>query len=163
MRSLTFIVLLIATVGAVAVAAKPSPADEQNSIVIIFKDGTQKKFPMADIARIEFTTSTIPKTQGTVGQGRFFGKWRVGIGGGTPGTFMITLDRDGQAVKDIGGTHGRWVVLDGEARITWDDGWHDCIRKRGGKYEKAAYGPGKTFTDDPDSIASAEHTEASPI
>lgn len=162
MRTLTFVFLLIATVATMAFAAKTSPADDQNSIVIVFKDGTQKKFAMADVARIEFTN---PKTQNTagVGQGRFFGKWKVGTGGGALGTFVITLDRDGEATKTLGGTHGRWVVVDGEARITWDDGWHDCIRRHGNKYEKVAYGPGKSFSDDPDNIATAEHTEANPI
>ena len=25
--------------------------------------------------------------------------------------------------------HGKWVYVDGEARVTWDDGWQDVIRK----------------------------------
>jgi hypothetical protein len=76
---------------------------------------------------------------------------------------MITLDRDGEASKTLGSVHGKWVVVDGEARITWDDGWHDAIRRSGSKYEKAAYGPGKSFSDNPDNVTTAVRTEASPI
>src|SRR5947209_16257636 len=159
MRSLTFVILLIATVGAVAAAARPAPAEEQNSIVIVFKDGTQKTFAMADIARIEFNNSK--KAAASGGQGRFLGKWRVGDGSGSK--FTITLDRDGEASKSIGSTHGNWVVVGGEARISWDDGWHDAIRNTGSKYEKVDYGPGKSFSDAPDNATGAERTEASPI
>jgi hypothetical protein len=137
------------------------PASAQDSIVIVLKDGTQKTFAMADVARIEFTSPK--KTVGTSGQGRYLGKWKVGVGGGTLGTFMITLDRDGEATKTLGSVHGKWVVVDGEARITWDDGWHDAIRRSGSKYEKAAYGPGKSFSDNPDNVTTAVRTEASPI
>ncbi len=162
MRKLSFAIVAVTILTVpLIVGAKTNPADEQNSIVIVFKDGTQKTFSMSDIARIEFNTGKKDLTM--MGEGRFLGKWRVGIGGGNIGTFMITLDKNGDATKTLGGTHGRWVVVDGEARISWDDGWHDCIRRHGNKYEKVAYGPGKSFSDDPDSIASAEHTEASPI
>jgi hypothetical protein len=160
MRKFGFMPLIVAVLTvSIFAGAKPAPADEQNSIILVFKDGTQKTFAMADIARIEFNRSK--NADGGVGQGRFLGKWRVGDGAGSK--FTITLDRDGEASKSIGSTHGRWVVVGGEARISWDDGWHDAIRKTGSKYEKVAYGPSKSFSDSPDNVSGAERTEPSPI
>lgn len=155
------IVLLLFVISLLPVTA-PAASEPQDSIVIVFKDGTQKTFAMADIARIDFNSGK-KAAAGTTGQGRFLGKWKVGVGGGAIGTFVITLDQDGEATKTIGSNHGKWVVVNGEARISWDDGWHDVIRKAGNRYEKAAYGPGKSFSDNPDNVSSAEHTEANPI
>jgi hypothetical protein len=53
-------------------------------------------------------------------------------------------------------------MVDGEARITWDDGWRDAIRKAGDGYDKAAFEPGKTFSDSPSNVASAKKN-AEPI
>jgi hypothetical protein len=86
--------------------------------------------------------------------GHFLGRWRCGDGQGH--NFIITLDRDGHATKSIGSARGTWVLENGEAHVSWDDGWHDAIRKVGNNYEKVAYGPGKTFSDDPDNIADAK-------
>jgi hypothetical protein len=69
------------------------------------------------------------------------------------------LQRNGEAKKDYGAAHGTWTVVDGEARITWDDGWHDAIRKTSAGYEKAAFGPGKSFSDTPSNVADAKSTE----
>src|SRR4051812_47193252 len=124
-----------------AFAQKTPPKDEPNSLVITFKDGRQKSFLMAEIARVEVNTG---KAQ-VVSKTRFLGKWKVGEGNG--GTFYITLEQDGVARKSIGSSHGSWTVMDNEARITWDDGWHDAIRKNGARFEKAAFAPGRTFTD----------------
>lgn len=88
----------------------------------------------------------------------FVGRWEVGLGAAGQ-TFFITLDKDGHASKSHGAPHGKWTVYGDEARITWDDGWHDVIRKAGNHYEKAAYAPGKSFTDSPDNITSATRTE----
>lgn len=130
--------------------------DEQNSLVITFKDGRQKSYSMADIARVEINT---PKAGASLkGQGRFLGKWRVGDGAGS--TFYITLQEDGVAGKSIGSSHGTWTVVGNEARISWDDGWHDALRKNGSHYEKVAFSPGKTFTDEPDNATRAELTDA---
>lgn len=138
--------------------ASSTPAD-QNSLVIIFKDGRQTTYAMSDIARIEFNTA---KTTTTVkGQNRFQGKWKVGDGRG--GTFIITLDREGDAKKSLGSSHGTWTVVDGQARISWDDGWHDALRKAGHGYEKAAFAPGKSFSEQPDNVTNAENTEAEPL
>jgi hypothetical protein len=75
----------------------------------------------------------------------------------------MTLHRDGTAEKTIGAKHGTWVVEDGEARISWDDGWHDAIRKVGNKHEKCAYEPGKSFDDQPSNVANAENVNPQPI
>ena len=88
----------------------------------------------------------------------FTGEWKVGLGVGGQ-TFLITLDKGGKATKTHGSPNGTWTVFGDEARITWDDGWHDVIRKAGNHWEKAAYAPGKSFSDQPDNIASATRTE----
>lgn len=88
----------------------------------------------------------------------FVGRWEVGTGIGKQ-TFYITLERDGKATKSQGSPNGKWTVYGDEARISWDDGWHDVIRKAGNQYEKAAYAPGKSFTDSPDNITGATRTE----
>ena len=75
----------------------------------------------------------------------------------------ITLKSNGDATKSIGSTHGTWVVVDGEARIAWDDGWHDVIRKVGSKHEKFAYEPGKSLDDEPSNVTNAVNLEAQPI
>jgi hypothetical protein len=54
-------------------------------------------------------------------------------------------------------------VVDGEARISWDDGWHDAIRKVGTTHEKRAYEPGKSFDDQPSNVTAARNTQARPI
>jgi hypothetical protein len=139
--------------------ASPATADDQNSLVIVFRDGRRTTYSMSDIARIEFNT---PKSTSPIrGQNRFQGKWKVGDGSG--GTFFITLDRDGDARKSIGSSHGTWTVVDGQARISWDDGWHDALRKSGHGFEKAAFAPGKSFSDQPDNVTNAENTEAEPL
>ncbi len=88
----------------------------------------------------------------------FVGRWEVGLGAGAQ-TFYITLDKNGKATKSHGAPDGKWTVYGDEARITWDDGWHDVIRKAGNHYEKAAFAPGKSFSDSPDNITAATRTE----
>jgi len=177
-------ILLLAFAGA---AAKPipSPVDDRSSIVIVFKDGhrqifamaeivrldfktpaaivykdgRQEKFSPADVARIEFGNSS--GNEMTPGRGHFVGKWEVGQGNGS--TFYITLDADGEARKTLGASHGTWTLVDGEARISWDDGWHDAIRKVGTKHEKLAYEPGKSFDDTPTNVTAARNTQPKPI
>ncbi len=160
MRKLTAVICIAGSLTFAAFAAssqsKPAPQDEHNSIVIVFKDGHQQTFPMADIARIEFMSPTASAAAGSL-PGHFIGRWKVGDGAG--GTFLITLKRNGEAQKTIGAHHGTWTAVDGEARISWDDGWHDIIRKAGDGYEKAAFEPGRTFSDDPSNVAGAKSTE----
>jgi hypothetical protein len=128
---------------------------EPGSIVIVFRDGRQQSFRLADIVRIEFTS---PAGSVSAGQARFLGEWRVGDGAG--GTFLITLKPDGVARKSMGSVGGKWTVVNGEAQIAWDDGWHDIIRKVGSKYEKAAYSPGSSLSGSPNNVAEAVYTEA---
>ena len=137
------------------------PADNQNSITIIFKDGRQRSFPLADIARIEFSSPATAASAALSGRNRFLGKWRVGDGAGSH--FYITLTADGEAKKTLGASHGTWTVVNGEARISWDDGWRDVIRKAGDGFEKAAFEPGKSLTDDPSNVTDAKNTEPNPI
>lgn len=88
----------------------------------------------------------------------FAGEWKVGTGAGNS-TFLITLASDGTATKSMGAGRGTWEVVGAEARISWDDGWHDVIRKAGNHYEKAAYAPGKSYTDAPSNITGATRTQ----
>ena len=125
---------------------------------IVYKDGHREKIS-ADIERIEFSDSDISAM--TPSRSHFFGKWEVGEGNGS--NFYIVLEENGNAKKSIGATHGTWTLVDGEARIAWDDGWHDVIRKVGGKHEKLAFEPGKSLSDSPSNVTAARNTQAKPI
>jgi len=138
--------------------ADVSRIEFKDPAVIVFKDGHEKSFPLADVARIELSPLG-GDTQ--FGRNHFLGKWEVGDGAGS--NFFITLESDGQARKTLGASHGTWVVVGGEARISWEDGWHDVIRKAGTKHEKVAFAPGKSFSDDPDNITNARNTNPEPI
>jgi hypothetical protein len=127
-------------------------------IVIFFKDGHQQNLPAAGIARIEFENTA---SASAPGRNHFVGKWEVGEGNGS--NFYITLEAGGEARKSIGPSHGTWIVVDGEARISWDDGWHDAIRKVGAKHEKFAYEPGKSFNDTPSNVTAARNTQPRPL
>jgi hypothetical protein len=134
----------------------PAPKDSANSIVIIFKDGHRQSFSLSDIARIEFTApahADADESSFLNDRGRYVGRWRVGDGQGH--TFTITLNSDGEAKKSMGSGHGTWTVDSGEAVITWDDGWHDIIRRSGRKYLKAAYSPGTSLSENPSNTAEA--------
>ena len=51
-------------------------------------------------------------------------------------------------------------MQDGEAQISWDDGWLDAIRRVNGKFQKAAYSPGTSFSDKPANVTDAhKHPE----
>jgi hypothetical protein len=181
-----FGLLAILTLGAASALAKTGaePANDRGSIVVVFKDGHRQSLPVADIARIEFKTpvlivfkdgrqQNIPApdiariefettaSASLPSRAHFVGKWEVGEGNGF--NFFITLEADGEAKKSIGSSHGTWTVVDGEARISWDDGWHDAIRKVGAKHEKFAYEPGKSFSDSPTNVTAARNTEPQPI
>src|SRR5258708_31395100 len=93
----------------------------------------------------------------------FVGRWKVGMGGGAGGHFLITLKAAGQAKKSVGSSHGTWTVVDGEARITWDDGWRDVIRRVGNKHQKFAYESGKSLTGDPSNVTDAKTLNSEPI
>lgn len=173
--------ILLVTLSAVAKA--PFPVDARDSVVIVFKDGHHQTLAMgeiarldlkapaaivykdghrekisADIERVEFgdsDTALLPS------RAHFIGKWEVGDGNHS--RFFITLDADGDAKKTLGPPHGTWTLVDGEARITWDDGWHDAIRKVGSKHEKRAFEAGKSFDDPPSNVTVAFKTGQRPI
>ncbi|MGO8792366.1 MAG: hypothetical protein ACLQVL_33970 [Terriglobia bacterium] len=158
MRIPTKAVWILGTLVFVAplAAAKTAAAVESGSIVIVFKDGHQQSFRLADIARIDFNS---PTEKASAGQARFLGQWRVGDGIG--GTFVITLKPEGVAHKTTGSADGMWTVVNNEVRIAWDDGWHDIIRKNNNnKYEKAAYKPGSSLSGPPENVAEAVYIEA---
>ena len=165
-----------------ACLAGAAHAENRASITLVFQDGHRQKLDMSEIARIEFKTpltivfkdghqQSISPTEiariefepvpSAPSRNQFVGKWEVGQGNGD--NFYITLDPDGEAAKTHGSSHGTWNVVAGEARITWDDGWHDAIRKVGAKHEKFAYEPGKSFDDPPTNVAAARNAEPKPI
>lgn len=88
----------------------------------------------------------------------FIGEWKVGLGVAGE-SFTITLEKGGKATKSHGSPDGTWTVYGNEARITWNDGWHDVIRRAGNHWEKVAYAPGKSFSDQPNNITEATRTE----
>jgi hypothetical protein len=151
--------------------AKTPPAlkSGQGTIVIVFKDGHRQSFNLSDIERVEFPAAPAAAAAGETGssnsllpsRGRFLGKWEVGDGNGND--FYITLEEDGNARKSFGSSSGSWVYVDGEAHITWDDGWHDAIRKVGPRYQKFAYKQGKSFSDMADNVTGAHNTTPNPI
>ncbi|ABF40093.1 hypothetical protein Acid345_1090 [Candidatus Koribacter versatilis Ellin345] len=152
--------LFLLAVTTFAGAASTSNAD---SIVITFKDGHQQTFALADIVRMEFRSSG--KASGTSidlpTRSRYVGKWTVGDGQGH--NYVFTLEENGQASNNVGsGNHGTWSYVAGEARISWDNGWHDIIRRVDMKYLKFAFTPGKSFDDEPSNVGDA-HKNSDPI
>jgi hypothetical protein len=135
-----------------------------NTMVLTFKDGHKQSFNLASIARIEFPAVPDEIGAGNAGQplrGHFLGKWEVGDGYGK--TFIITLEASGDAQRTLGNVHGKWVYVDGEAHITWDDGAEDAICKVGAKNLKFAFKAGKSFSDTPDNVTSARNLTPRPI
>ena len=143
----------------------PASKSGPGTIVIVFKDGHRQTFNLSDIVRIEFPVAAEAAAEAAPVNSRFprhlLGKWEVGEGNGE--NFFITLEDNGDAKRSLGDVHGRWVYVDGEARVTWDDGAQDAIRKVGSGYQKRAYGAGKSFTDTPDNVTSAHSTTPHPI
>lgn len=182
MRGLIRISVISATLLFPFISVTANPADD--SIVIVYKDGHRQtlspseilrldlKAPAAivyknghreeisgDVERIEFAEKDAPAHLPS--RAHYIGKWEVGEGNGS--RFFITLDANGDARKSIGSPHGTWTLIDGEARIAWEDGWHDVIRKIDGRHEKRAYEPGKSLDDEPSNVTFARNTENKPI
>jgi len=132
----------------------------KDSNMVVIRAGGQESIPVADIVRMEFSSSSVKSLP--LSRKHFIGKWEVGEGVGTR-TFEVTLDADGQAHKTIGAGHGTWVLVDNEARINWDDGWRDVIRKVGDKHEKFALEPGKSLTDEPSNVTNARSLNTEPM
>jgi hypothetical protein len=164
---LTCLAMLLCLTGSLSqVAAHAASKDNSGTIVIVFKDGHRQSFSLSDIARVEFaggasSASADSFNSSVPSRGRFFGKWECGDGHGND--FYITLDEDGTAYRSIGDVKGHWEYVDGEARVTWEDGARDAIRRSGPQYFKFAYSAGKSFTDDPDNVAHARNTQAGPV
>jgi hypothetical protein len=179
-----FLAALVVGLAAMCAAQSSASREQSNALILLFKDGHQKSFAMADVSRIELNPTRIvlknghqesfaageivridlnnsAGENGVLGRNHFVGKWKVGTGVG--GNFIITLNRDGEATKTIGASHGTWVLFNGEARISWDDGWRDAIRKVGSKHEKFAYEPGKAFDDEPSNVTDAQSMNPQPI
>jgi hypothetical protein len=148
---------LLASTAAGQSSKAAAPKADQNAIVITFKDGHQETIPLSDVTKMEFKTNS-QQTAFRADRASFAGRWQVGTGVGSS-TFYITLEPNGTASKTQGAEHGRWAVVGDEARISWDDGWHDIIRRAGNHYEKVAYSPGKSYSDKPSNITEAKNTE----
>jgi len=181
-RSIAIPAILLTLVA--VLSANASPLDERDPIVIVYKDGHRQTLAAGEISRLDLKSpATIVYKDGhreklradidhiefsesgasvaIPGRAHYIGKWEVGEGNGSH--FFITLNADGTAKKSIGSPHGTWTLVDGEARIAWDDGWHDAIRKRGSRHEKVAFEPGKTFDDAPSNVTEARNTQPKPI
>jgi hypothetical protein len=158
--------LLLTIEGHHAIAA-PVSKEDGGEVVIVFKDGHQQSIPVSIIAAMEFKSASPVATPIAIpdplvpSKRHFVSKWLVGEGNGD--SFYITLQENGEATRSIGATHGTWVYVDGEARITWDDGWRDAIRKVGSKHEKFAYAPGKSFSNNPTNVTEARNASPQPI
>ena len=130
-----------------------SRIDLLHDVLIFNRNGREEKIPLSQISSINVRET---KSTEASGRGHFVGKWKVGIDANTPASFEITLERDGKAHKNIDSRRGTWSFENGEARIAWDDGWHDVIAKVGNKFEKRAYAPGKPYTDPPTNVSAAK-------
>jgi hypothetical protein len=163
--SVAALVTLLCLVVPASFAGSPPTRSGQGTIVIVFKDGHRQTFNLADVSRVEFPQSGDSASGSAAASSNFprhfLGKWEVGDGGGN--NFFITLYENGDAKRSLGDVHGKWVDVDGEARITWDDGAQDAIRKVGSGYQKRAFGSNKSFTDTPDNVAAAHNTTPHPI
>lgn len=159
--SLVFAALLLAAILPAAHAQSPQPG----SLVIVFRDGHRQTLNLSDIQRLEFPGPVPAGLLSVPGPSRahFLGKWEVGEGNGD--NFYITLREDGSARRLMNGIEhedGTWKYVNGEAQITWNDGWHDAIRKDGDWFHKYAYSEGKTFHDQPDNVTNARNLTQNP-
>ncbi len=158
--------LLVAGSSISGIAQSRGGRGGSGQIVLVFKDGPRQSFNMADIARIEFPENAAvadagPPPPGAPPRGHFLGKWEVGDG--TGGQFTIILNDDGSAWRSLRRVRGHWAYVNGEARVTWNDGAQDCIRRVDGHDKKFAYREGKRFTDDPDNVTEARNTSRGPV
>jgi hypothetical protein len=159
--------LLSLAVSSAFAAAPPAPKSSHGTLVIVFKDGHRQSFNLSEIERVEFPAAPAAAVASTPGnpswpsRAHYLGKWEVGDGSGN--NFYITLEENGDAWRSLRHIRGRWEYVEGEARVTWDDGVHDAIRKAGSSYQKFAYGEGKSFTDIPDNVTNARNTSPHPI
>jgi hypothetical protein len=143
--------------------AQSGPAG--NTLVLVFKDGHRQRVNLDLLERLEFPGPVPAGLLSTPGpsRARFLGKWEVGEGNGE--NFYITLREDGTAERTMNGIRherGQWEYRNGEAQVTWDDGWQDCIRKVGSQFKKYAYSEGKPVTGEPDNVTNARNLTQNP-
>ena len=136
-----------------------------NALVLVFKDGHRQRVNLDQLERLEFPGAVPAGLISTPGpsRARFFGKWEVGEGNGS--NFYITLREDGTAQRVMNGIEherGHWEYKNGEAQVTWDDGWQDCIRKVGSQFKKYAYSEGKSVNGEPDNVTNARNLTQNP-
>lgn len=71
---------------------------------------------------------------------------------GEPG-FEVTLEPGGRAWSAANGpgtkTRGRWRLMDGAARIEWDDGWRNELLRTGDGWTQKTWAPGTASSDPP--------------
>ncbi len=156
---------ILAVAALFVVPVSRAQAGSGNTLVIVFKDGHRQRVNLNDIERLEFPGAVPAGMISTPGpsRARFLGKWEVGEGNGD--NFYITLREDGTALRAMNGIEherGRWEYVNGEAQVTWSDGWQDCIRKVGSQFKKYAYHEGKAFTDEPDNVTNARNVTQNP-
>lgn len=159
--SLVFAALLFAAV----LPATRAQSAQPGSLVIVFRDGHRQTFNLSEIQRLEFPGPVPAGLISVPGPSRahFLGKWEVGEGNGAD--FYINLREDGTAVRTMHALdheRGTWQYVNGEAQVTWNDGWHDAIRKDGAWYHKYAYSEGKGFHDEPDNVTNARNLTQNP-
>ena len=158
-RVFALTLLVFAAISFANAAATPNA----DTIVLTFKDGHQQSFSLSDVASIEFRNSgkTSGASIGLPDRHRFIGQWTVGDGSGR--NFVFTLKDNGEATNNVdSGGHGTWTYVNGEARIAWDNGWHDVIRRVDTKYKKFAFEPGRSFDATPSNTGDAKKN-AEPI
>ena len=158
--------VLVAASAVSGLAQSRGGRSGSGQIVIVFRDGHRQSFNMAEISRIEFpggapAVDAGPIPPGAPPRGHFLGKWEVGDGAGS--TFTITLNEDGSAWRSLRRVRGHWSYVNGEARVRWDDGAQDCIRRVDGQDKKFAYRAGKLFSDEPDNLTEARNTSRGPV
>jgi hypothetical protein len=164
MIGLAAVVIVVLSAAAGGFAQSKAKKGGSGEIVLVFRDGHRQSFSLTDISHVEFTGggadfgSTNPSAPP---RGHFLGKWEVGDGTGNK--FYITLKENGEAWRSIGNERGTWAYVNGEARVTWNDGAQDAIRKTGTRDQKFAYRAGKSFTDEPDNVTEAHNTSPRPI
>lgn len=146
-------------------ASQAQAGSTGNSLVIVYKDGHRQRINLDEVTRLEFPGAVPAGMISTPGpsRARFLGKWEVGQGNGD--NFYITLRDDGTATRtmnSIDHERGHWEYTNGEAQVTWDDGWQDCIRRMGAQFKKYAYHEGKTFQDEPDNVTNARNVSQNP-
>ena len=89
---------------------------------------------------------------GTLAQAEdWLGQWQVTSTRGIP--YVITLSPQGKAVSSLEeGIEGSWEEKDGMAFVTLASGWRAILTHDAKGYSKAAFAPGKDFSDNPDSV-----------